>query len=155
MARWRKENPDKVKECRIRNRAGKAVYERKRYFDNIDEMRLRSKNYYLKNKDKIAQRRIPKKDEKRWKNIHKQFHLGKDWEETKGIWETQFKNQSGKCYICRVEKATQTDHNHITGKFRGLLCNKCNLAIGLLNADFGTSLFLSAISYLEVCDESH
>lgn len=50
------------------------------------------------------------------------------------------KEQNGCCKICGTtdprgqSKAGRfyVDHNHTTGKVRGLLCNDCNTAIGLL-----------------------
>lgn len=38
------------------------------------------------------------------------------------------------------------DHNHTTGEIRGLLCTRCNTAIGLLQDD--VDLLAKAISYL-------
>ena len=59
-----------------------------------------------------------------------------------GITELEFKKkvlaQKNRCAIClRSFKLTKccVDHNHKTGKVRGLLCLKCNNAIGLLNDD--------------------
>jgi hypothetical protein len=50
--------------------------------------------------------------------------------------------QEGKCAICGKEETAQTktginktlavDHCHSTGEVRGLLCQRCNVAIGLL-----------------------
>ena len=34
------------------------------------------------------------------------------------------------CPICGKEKILYIDHNHNTGKVRGLLCNHCNLMLG-------------------------
>jgi hypothetical protein len=47
------------------------------------------------------------------------------------------KEQSGKCKLCGKEitldsKKTHVDHNHITGKIRGVLCDRCNLMVGLI-----------------------
>lgn len=36
------------------------------------------------------------------------------------------------CAICGATDKLCWDHNHATGKFRGTLCNTCNLGIGLL-----------------------
>lgn len=39
------------------------------------------------------------------------------------------------CVICGKQEALVVDHDHVTGKIRGLLCNKCNMGIGLLQDD--------------------
>lgn len=58
-------------------------------------------------------------------------------------------NQNGKCGICPNllnEDNLHTDHNHKTGKVRGLLCVPCNHAIGLLQDS--PEIALSAASYI-------
>jgi len=64
--------------------------------------------------------------------------------------------QGGVCAICHQEErkarhgvimALAVDHDHETGKVRGLLCNNCNLGIGKFN-DNVVYLF-SAIAYLK------
>lgn len=54
--------------------------------------------------------------------------------------------QDGKCAICREEKELVVDHDHETGKVRGLLCGSCNTGLGR----FGDSvvLLLYAAGYL-------
>jgi len=70
-----------------------------------------------------------------------------------GLTEEQYNNmilsQNNLCAICNKpskNKALNIDHNHTTGKVRGLLCHNCNLAIGLFKEDI--SVFTSAIKYL-------
>jgi hypothetical protein len=67
-------------------------------------------------------------------------------------YELMFSQQKGLCYICGKPECSSNrqlavDHDHATGKVRGLLCGKCNKAIGLLNDDI--SILKSAIEYLE------
>jgi len=50
--------------------------------------------------------------------------------------ESLLKEQGGACAICRSTKFGpknwHVDHDHKTGRVRGLLCHNCNLAIGLM-----------------------
>ena len=68
-------------------------------------------------------------------------------------YEILLKNQNGKCAICDIKaenhrhSVLNVDHNHITKKIRGLLCNNCNRALGhfqdsILNLE-------SAVKYLK------
>ena len=40
--------------------------------------------------------------------------------------------KDGVCPICRKRRATVVDHCHQTGRVRGLLCDGCNSAIGII-----------------------
>ena len=61
------------------------------------------------------------------------------------------KKQKGACAICGKKKAHKkgkflhVDHNHKTGKVRGLLCAVCNTALGRLNS---VKILKKAIKYL-------
>lgn len=101
-----------------------------------------------------------------WKQEH-QSRYNRYWRAMRefGLTEEQlvamYEAQNGHCAICGREAALLTetpgdrsaeqticiDHNHSTGKVRGILCGKCNRAIGMLNEDIG--LLRSAIAYLE------
>jgi hypothetical protein len=39
--------------------------------------------------------------------------------------------QGGLCDICRKREPDRLDHDHVRGNARGLLCNICNLLLGL------------------------
>jgi hypothetical protein len=51
------------------------------------------------------------------------------------------------CGICAASEILYIDHDHATGKPRGLLCPNCNTAIGRFRED--PALFAAALAYLE------
>ena len=51
------------------------------------------------------------------------------------------------CAICFQETKLTVDHNHQTGRVRGLLCERCNSGIGALSDS--VALLVSAKAYLE------
>lgn len=58
--------------------------------------------------------------------------------------------QAGRCAICRCSLSNfweaALDHDHETGKYRGVLCRTCNLGLGLFHDNV---LYLDrAITYL-------
>jgi hypothetical protein len=64
-------------------------------------------------------------------------------------------SQQGGCGICRTQldlsargkSAAHIDHCHVTGVVRGILCNNCNLALGLFADD--TDRMMQAVAYLK------
>ena len=66
-------------------------------------------------------------------------------------------SQDNRCGICRKEFtvkkfAIHIDHNHSTGKIRGLLCRKCNLLLGHAKDD--KRILNSGIRYLNQFSKS-
>jgi len=56
-------------------------------------------------------------------------------------------NQKSRCAICEIETdRLEIDHNHKSGKVRGLLCGRCNRGIGLFDDD--VEKLKAAILYL-------
>ena len=64
-----------------------------------------------------------------------------------------FVKQDGRCAICgkdqcEIKKPLGIDHDHITGKIRGLLCDDCNNMIG--RAHDNTEILMEAVVYLGI-----
>lgn len=59
--------------------------------------------------------------------------------------ELLFQNKK-RCAICKRTNKLHVDHCHSSGNLRGVLCQKCNMALGLLNDD--VELLAKAIDYL-------
>lgn len=72
-------------------------------------------------------------------------------------YDALLEKQSHACAICRKtapggKGRWHIDHNHATGKVRGLLCAMCNVGLGNFYDDI--ALLKGAIDYLEVTDGS-
>jgi hypothetical protein len=121
---------------------------------NKEKLSVYAHNYYKRNKDKIdlmQKDRNIKYPENR-KTINRVSRLKYTYNITIDEYNSLFLNQNGRCKICGIHQSELTiplciDHNHNTGKIRGLLCRKCNTGIGLLG-DNKDRLF-RAFSYLE------
>jgi hypothetical protein len=81
--------------------------------------------------------------------------LKKLYKMTPENYDQMYSKQEGVCAIClkppqNVAKAAHNklniDHNHTTGEVRGLLCNRCNRAIGLFEDN--SNLLAAATKYL-------
>lgn len=81
----------------------------------------------------------------------KNSQLLRDFGITIGDFQMMLVIQLGVCAICqkpeRLGRSLSVDHNHDTGKVRGLLCDACNTALG----KFGDSsaILRRAVAYLE------
>jgi hypothetical protein len=56
--------------------------------------------------------------------------------------------QNRRCKSCGEElrsgREVHLDHSHDTGRVRGILCNRCNLALGLLAESYDRATKLAA-----------
>lgn len=86
-------------------------------------------------------------------NPEKRFaaELRRNFGITPGDYRAMLAAQGGVCAICRkpekIRQRLAVDHDHATGKVRGLLCRDCNTSLG----KFGDSLEIlrNAVAYLE------
>ena len=91
-----------------------------------------------------------------FKKYSRKAHLKHKYGVSEKWYEDKLNEQNNTCAICNTEPADMwkgsvcylaVDHNHITQQPRGLLCKKCNSAIGQLNDDI--LLLQRAIDYLK------
>ena len=72
--------------------------------------------------------------------------------------EVRIQKQGKRCLICMREMRVTglrtgaqnravLDHDHVTGKIRGIICSRCNLVMGLMGDD--VDLLISAVVYLK------
>jgi hypothetical protein len=131
-AEWVQKNPDKAKAAADRWRA-----------NNRDQAREASLKHYRENADKVNAAAAHRNRKRKFGVTREEF-------------ESLLRTQDHKCAICKKpETATRkgklkslaVDHNHTTGKVRGLLCMACNIMIG--NGREDSEVLRSAISYLE------
>lgn len=111
-----------------------------------------AKEYRLKNKEKLAAYHR----EKYLKNRHKR--VKHSWEQrlrwNYGInaetYEVLLEVQNGVCAICGQGndqgRRLEVDHDHVTGKVRGLLCGRCNKVLGSCREN--PKLLTAMIEYL-------
>lgn len=70
---------------------------------------------------------------------------------TVDAYQEMFARQRGCCAICdqpQGKRRLSVDHDHETGKTRGLLCHRCNVALGFLENRGPSDLFWAARQYL-------
>lgn len=74
-------------------------------------------------------------------------HLKREYGITPEDYNSMYVDQGGCCGICESSVQLVVDHDHETGRVRGLLCRQCNAAIGGLKDDPET--LRRAIRWLE------
>lgn len=91
--------------------------------------RAMCKRYYTANAEKVnSQRKAFRKS-----NVEKLRQTGR---KQQGIKDATGESPSGNCEICGLHfKKLHYDHDHDTGLFRGWLCNRCNVGVGMLGDD--------------------
>jgi hypothetical protein len=129
--RWRNKNPEKLKEQRDTwNRSSGRKEAQKAY---ADRNKKRSREKHIRNKYGLTMEQ----------------------------YDVILLSQQGVCAICgEPETALDSggnvrnlaiDHNHETGKIRGLLCNRCNYVLGF--SKDSVDILNSMIKYLETYSE--
>lgn len=127
----------------------KLVHVKAQLVENQRKFRLENPTYY-RDKNRALREADPTKVSAYQRNRQLKVSYGI----TQDDYEKILKKQRGKCAICRLTGSGQAgknylcvDHDHKTGKIRGLLCHKCNRGIGLLGDSIKNAV--AALSYLK------
>lgn len=112
------------------------------------EFSLNGYNGNFKNRCKECLRQYSKE----WRINNRDYALAYDRQTKYGLSETEFQTlfliQCGKCAICsELLIKPHIDHDHETGRVRGLLCESCNWGIGHLKDSL--DILSNAVSYLK------
>ena len=121
------------------------------------------KEWNEKNKERLAeqQRERVKANPEKYRQYFRNHRIKKVYSLSQQEYAEKVLQQDGKCAVCGSEPTMKwhgdwtlcIDHCHKTGKVRGLLCNACNRAIGLLGDD--SERVGSAHRYLVEWTEKH
>ena len=136
---WRKQHPDYSRKISQAWREQHPEYSREWREQHYDQQQIYDYKYnktHLEAKRKTRRKRL-------YGITHENY-------------EQLLENQNGVCAICgenRSKHALGVDHNHTTKSIRGLLCKKCNIALGYMEDNIGW--LQKMISYLELHNEDN
>jgi len=99
-------------------------------------------------------------------NLTRKYALKTAYRITPEEYDTMYKRQEGRCAICGDRKSSWqpgmgvkgrqlflvVDHDHQTGRIRGLLCTRCNIGIGQFRED--PAIMNAAIQYVGAVNTS-
>ena len=77
----------------------------------------------------------------------REYHLRRRYGITGAEYDALVEAQGGLCVLCQERKPEHVDHDHVTGRVRGVLCSCCNQGLG--NFRDRADTFRNAIDYLE------
>jgi hypothetical protein len=164
LRQWRSKNKEKIKAQKKEHYDNHREEEQKKsleyYYANKENVKEKHKEYVIANKEKLKEKRkeyyVENKEKiKEYHDTHKEERkkssLKREYNITLEEYNQRLKKQKGSCAIChekfKSDTHTQVDHDHKTGKVRGLLCRKCNSILGYSNDEI--QILLNAINYLK------
>lgn len=112
----------------------------------IDCTKIRRKSHNIDlDKKRARNRRWGVKRNVKWKP--EWYNPGKPYGLSKKDYDALMKKSNGRCEICGITpKKLVIDHDHETGKIRGLLCPQCNAGLGM--AKDNPSILKQMVRYL-------
>jgi len=125
---------------------------RRRYAEDRkyrEEKLAGNRAYRAAHRDRLnAERRDKWRSDADLRARHGGARLGRNYGLSREQHRQLLEEQNGVCAVCKLpsRRALCVDHCHATRQVRGLLCDKCNTALGLLGDD--VRRLLAAVAYL-------
>lgn len=115
--------------------------------DGLQERCTECRHQHWITHGKQARKKLPKEIKQKW---HRNAVIRKYGITVDEFYE-MLQKQNNKCAICGSTNwghvSPSIDHDHKTGKVRGLLCNRCNTVLGLVQDD--PNILQNTINYLK------
>ncbi len=130
VEKWKKENLEWTKTYSRQYYEANIAYHQDRYAADPEASKKRTKQWQKDNPEAVA-------------HIRRQTRYGLSRQQ----YVQMVEEANGVCKLCGEKpKRLVVDHNHATGKVRGLICDFCNKGLGLMKDDIET--ILKAAEYL-------
>jgi len=134
-------------ECKDCTRARRKRW----YLENREREIARVLAWQRDNPDMLAARMEAFRSAGKKKVSDRKSHLKRKYGLTLEEYDMLLASQSGRCAICGRDGVDHVDHDHMTGRVRGILCFQCNVAIGLFEDDI--ERLITATAYLDRDEE--
>ncbi len=152
--RWKNNHPEKIKKYRKKyrkNHREKIRQYQKKYHESGYWQEYKRKYKLIHQKNWKTERTCKKCGKKYIPNRANQKYCGKGCQRKTIIIQEEYqrllKKQKYQCAICGGRIKLCVDHDHKTGKVRGLLCNCCNVALGMVRDN--SKILREMIKYLK------
>ena len=127
------------KSCNLATRRAKYIEDPRKHIERVqrwqrenpDRYRAKLQDYAASGKKKVSDRKS---------------HLKRKYGLTLEAFDELLAAQGGGCAICGKPDVDNVDHDHVTGRVRGILCWDCNIAIGKFEDD--EDRLIAAATYL-------
>lgn len=129
---YRERHPDRIKQYHEKTKAQRAAYSKEYYAGYKPRIDARNKAHYAEHQEAIRVRQKANYDPVKQKFRYLKSRYGVTAER----YEEMFRECKGRCEVCKAPFSDITgeraflDHDHKTGNARGLICLRCNTALG-------------------------
>lgn len=138
----------------MQRKDNKKEYDKQYRLMNKEKQDKNIKEWRTKNKDKVKviRERYTQNNKEKLRDRDRKYDLKYLYDITLEQYNNILDDQGKVCAICGVDDPGggkgnfHIDHDHNTGKIRGLLCNRCNMMLGYAKDSIKT--LLKATEYL-------